>query len=115
MADRAAFRKLSARQGRALNRMKLTLKKHNKSFQVVMDHYRKNPDEEEDDDDAGGGGADNEDAANDSDSDSSNSSSSSSSSSSSGSSNSKGKKKKGSDAVSAFCSTLQVVLTSIPP
>lgn len=45
LADKAAFKKLSARQGRALNRMKLTLKKHNKPYQVVMDHYRKNPDE----------------------------------------------------------------------
>jgi translation initiation factor 3 subunit C len=42
LADKAAFKKLAARQGRALNRMKLTLKKHNKPFAVVMDHYRKN-------------------------------------------------------------------------
>ena len=43
LADKAAFKKLSARQGRALNRMKLTLKKHNKAYQVVMKHYRANP------------------------------------------------------------------------
>lgn len=55
LADKEAFKKLSARQGRALNRMKLTLKKHNKAYQVVMKAYRANPvvssDEEGDDDD----------------------------------------------------------------
>lgn len=95
-ADRAAFRNLSARQGRALNRMKLTLKKHNKPFQVVMDHYRKNPDDDDDDDDDDVDGDD----VDDSDSDSSSSSSSSSSDSSSGSSNKKGSDSD--DAVSSF-------------
>jgi translation initiation factor 3 subunit C len=49
LADKTAFKKLSAAQGRALNRMKLTLKKHNKPYQKVMELYRKNPivDEEE--------------------------------------------------------------------
>jgi translation initiation factor 3 subunit C len=51
LADKAAFKKLSARQGRSLNRMKLTLKKHNKPYSVVMEHYRKNPDTGDDDDD----------------------------------------------------------------
>jgi translation initiation factor 3 subunit C len=73
LADKAAFKKLSARQGRALNRMKLTLKKHNKPYSVVMEHYRKNPDAGDDEDGDDGG--------NDSDSDSSSASSSSSSSS----------------------------------
>jgi translation initiation factor 3 subunit C len=91
-ADRAAFRKLSARQGRALNRMKLTLKKHNKPFQVVMEHYRKNPDNDDDKDD---GDMVDGDAVEDSDSD--DSSSSNSSSSSSSSSNSGSSKKKDSD------------------
>lgn len=50
LADKAAFKKLSARQGRSLNRMKLTLKKHNKPYSVVMEHYRKNPDTGDDDD-----------------------------------------------------------------
>ena len=86
LADKAAFKKLSARQGRALNRMKLTLKKHNKPFTVVMEAYRKNPDTGDDD-----GG---DDAGNDSDSDSSSSSSSSSSSDSSADSDAKKKKKK---------------------
>ena len=85
LADRAAFRKLSARQGRALNRMKLTLKKHNKPYQVVMDHYRKNPDN----DDANDGNDPDGDALDDSsDDDSSSSSSSSNSSKSSKSSDS---------------------------
>jgi len=58
LADKEAFKKLSARQGRALNRMKLTLKKHNKAYQVVIKHYRANPvvsdsdDSSDDDDDA---------------------------------------------------------------
>jgi translation initiation factor 3 subunit C len=89
LADKAAFKKLSARQGRALNRMKLTLKKHNKPYSVVMDHYRSNPDTgdiDDDDIDLGGGNA--KDDGNDSDSDSSSSSSSSSSGSSSSSSDS---------------------------
>lgn len=43
LADKAAFKTLSASQGRALNRMKLTLKKHNKPFALVMKEYRKNP------------------------------------------------------------------------
>jgi hypothetical protein len=50
LADRAAFKTLSASQGRALNRMKLTLKKHNKPYEVVMKEYRKNPMEEDEDD-----------------------------------------------------------------
>ena len=69
LEDKLAFKKLTPNQGRALNRMKLTLKKHNKPFQVVMDHYRKNPIIDEDDGDD-----------EDDDSDSSSSSSSSSSS-----------------------------------
>lgn len=44
LKDKEQFKSLSARQGRALNRMKLTLKKHNKAFQVVIDAYRQNPD-----------------------------------------------------------------------
>jgi translation initiation factor 3 subunit C len=86
LADKAAFKKLSARQGRALNRMKLTLKKHNKPFTVVMEAYRKNPDTGDDDGDG------DDDGGNDSDSDSSSSSSSSSSSDSSADSDAKKKK-----------------------
>ena len=71
LEDKVAFKKLTPNQGRALNRMKLTLKKHNKPFQVVMDHYRKNPIIEEDDGD--------EDEDGDDDDDDSSSSSSSSS------------------------------------
>ncbi|EEC45299.1 predicted protein, partial [Phaeodactylum tricornutum CCAP 1055/1] len=43
LKDKEQFKKLSARQGRALNRMKLTYKKHNKAYEVVMHAYRKNP------------------------------------------------------------------------
>jgi translation initiation factor 3 subunit C len=82
LSDKAAFKKLSARQGRALNRMKLTLKKHNKPYAVVMEHYRSNPDTGDDDEAADG---------NESDSDSSSSSSNSSGSSSSSDSGKKGK------------------------
>jgi translation initiation factor 3 subunit C len=95
-ADRAAFRKLSARQGRALNRMKLTLKKHNKPYHVVMEHYRKNPDNAEDNDDDEDDKVDG-DAIDDSDSDDSSSSSSGSSSSSSSSTSDSGSKKKKKD------------------
>lgn len=87
LQDKAQFKKLSARQGRALNRMKLTLKKHNKAYQVVMDAYRQNPDtddpladDDDDDDEDGDGGA-----KDDGSSSNSGSSSSSSSSSSAGS------------------------------
>jgi translation initiation factor 3 subunit C len=80
LADKAAFKKLTPNQGRALNRMKLTLRKHNKPYQVVMDHYRKNPVTEEDD-------------ADDSDDDDDDSSSSSSSDSDSDAAPTKPKKK----------------------
>ena len=43
LADKASFKKLSASNGRALNRMKLTLRKHNKQYEAVMEEYRKNP------------------------------------------------------------------------
>jgi translation initiation factor 3 subunit C len=106
LADRAAFRKLSARQGRALNRMKLTLKKHNKPFHVVMEHYRKNPDAQDDD-----GNDPDGDAVDDSGDDDSSSSSSSSSSSKSDASGKK-KKKKDSDSVST-CFSACLFLSSI--
>jgi len=88
--DKAASKKLSAKQGRSLNRMGLSLRKHNKQYEKLMIEYRANPgassSEEESDDD--------EDSSDsDSDSDSSSSSSGSSSSSSSSSSVSVAKKK----------------------
>lgn len=46
LQDKDQFSSLSARQSRALNRMKLTLKKHNKAYMVVMQAYRDNPDDE---------------------------------------------------------------------
>lgn len=73
--DKASFKKLSPSQGRALNRMGLSLKKENKIYEKLMTEYRANPDavEEEDGDDG-------------SESDAESEKSSSSSSSSSGSS-----------------------------
>jgi translation initiation factor 3 subunit C len=71
LKDKEQFKRLSARQGRALNRMKLTLKKHNKAYKIVMDAYRKNPIVSDGESEA-------EKDANDSDSDGSSSSSSSS-------------------------------------
>jgi len=80
LADKAAFKKLSARQGRSLNRMKLTLKKHNKPYAVVMKQYRANPvvsdsddsdssddDDDDDDDDKENSDSDSDDDSDDSD------------------------------------------------
>ena len=66
LLDKAAFKTLSASNGRSLNRMKLTLKKHNKPYALVMEAYRKNPivDDQDDDDDE-----DEEDSDDDKDSD----------------------------------------------
>jgi len=41
--EKAAVKKLSAKQGRALNRMGLSLKKHNKQYERLMTEYRENP------------------------------------------------------------------------
>jgi hypothetical protein len=87
------FKKLSARQGRALNRLKLTLKKHNKAYKVVMDVYRLDPvvsDGEEEADEKSAASA----SSSGPSSDSSSSSSSSSSSDSDDDVNDKKKKKK---------------------
>lgn len=77
LADKPAFKKLSPNQGRALNRMKLTLRKHNKAYQAVMEAYRKNPivddddDSSDDDDDSDAkDSSDSDDSSDDSDSDS---------------------------------------------
>mmetsp|Transcript_40815 Transcript_40815/g.73574 ORF Transcript_40815/g.73574 Transcript_40815/m.73574 type:complete len:987 (-) Transcript_40815:491-3451(-) len=43
MSDKAAFKKLKPAQGRALNRMKLSLKKFNETYKGIMEEYRKNP------------------------------------------------------------------------
>jgi translation initiation factor 3 subunit C len=52
--DKAAFKKLSPTQGRALNRMGLSLRKNNKTYEKLMAEYRANPstsDDEASDDD----------------------------------------------------------------
>jgi len=43
IADKASFKKLKPAQGRALNRMKLSLKKFVVPYAGIMTEYRKNP------------------------------------------------------------------------
>lgn len=43
LADKAAFKKLKPAQGRALNRMKLSIKKYKETYNDIMEEYRKNP------------------------------------------------------------------------
>lgn len=43
IADKASFKKLKPAQGRALNRMKLSLKKFVVPYAGIMAEYRKNP------------------------------------------------------------------------
>ena len=85
LADKASFKKLSASNGRALNRMKLTLRKHNAQYATVMEEYRKNPtvssSESEAEESSSDSDSESEAADSDSDSDSDDDSSSSSSSS----------------------------------
>ena len=73
--DKVAVKKLSNTQGRALNRMSLTLKKHNKQYEKLITEYRQNPgipdDDDDEEDDTKGKDSDSDD---DSDSDSSSSS-----------------------------------------
>lgn len=82
LADKEQFKTLSARQGRALNRFKLTFKKHNRQYQTVMTSYRANPVTDDDDADDDDDEDVKEKSKNDDDDSSSNSSSSSSSESS---------------------------------
>eukprot|EP00585_Thalassiosira_rotula_P007583 CAMPEP_0196148232 /NCGR_PEP_ID=MMETSP0910-20130528/27293_1 /TAXON_ID=49265 /ORGANISM="Thalassiosira rotula, Strain GSO102" /LENGTH=1019 /DNA_ID=CAMNT_0041410875 /DNA_START=161 /DNA_END=3222 /DNA_ORIENTATION=+ len=83
LADKASFKKLKPAQGRALNRMKLSLKKFNEPYRGIMEEYRKNPviSESDGDSDSTSSSSDSDDDS-DSDSDSTGSSSSSSSDSS---------------------------------
>ena len=86
LADKEQFKTLSARQGRALNRFKLTFKKHNRQYHTVMTAYRASPITDDVDvdggDDEDGGNAKERSKNNVNDDSSSNSSSSSSSESS---------------------------------
>ena len=81
LADKEQFKTLSARQGRALNRFKLTFKKHNRQYQTVMTAYRANPITDGDDDDDEDDNDVKEKSRKDDDDDDSSSNSSSSSSS----------------------------------
>jgi len=80
--DKAAFKKLSPTQGRALNRMGLALRKNNKTYAKLMTEYRANPstsdDEASSSEDEKAKAVVSDDSDSDSDSDSSKSSKSSS-------------------------------------
>ena len=43
LKDKASFKKLKPASGRALNRMKLSLKKFCEAYRMIMEEYRKNP------------------------------------------------------------------------
>ena len=47
LKDKEAQKKMSKANGRALNRMKLQLRRHNKEFEAKIAEYRANPDAEE--------------------------------------------------------------------
>lgn len=109
LADKASFKKLKPAQGRALNRMKLNLKKFCEKYRGIMEEYRKNPVISSESSSSSSSSSSSE-SEEENDSDDSSSSDSSSSSSSSGSSASSGDKKKAaadsddsdSDSVSSF-------------
>jgi Eukaryotic translation initiation factor 3 subunit 8 N-terminus len=62
LLDKEQFKTISARQGRALNRFKLTFKKHNRQYQTVMTAYRANPIIDDDDNEGNDTDGDNDDA-----------------------------------------------------
>lgn len=95
LSDKASFKKLKPAQGRALNRMKLSLKKFCEQYRGIMDEYRKNPVVSEKEDNSSSSSSN---SSSESDEESDSGSDSSSSSSSNSSSSSSGKKKKGAKA-----------------
>ena len=102
LADKASFKKLKPAQGRALNRIKLSLKKNNEPYKGIMDEYRKNPVVSESDKDGGdSSSSSSESESEDEKSDDDSSSSSSSSSSSAPAAKKKKPKKADSDSVSS--------------
>eukprot|EP00578_Thalassiosira_sp_NH16_P014065 CAMPEP_0181105740 /NCGR_PEP_ID=MMETSP1071-20121207/16152_1 /TAXON_ID=35127 /ORGANISM="Thalassiosira sp., Strain NH16" /LENGTH=432 /DNA_ID=CAMNT_0023189085 /DNA_START=96 /DNA_END=1390 /DNA_ORIENTATION=- len=81
LGDKAAFKKLKPAQGRALNRMKLGLKKFVEPYKGIMAEYRKNPvisESEASDDDSSSSSSSSDDEDSDDDDGSSSSSSDSS-------------------------------------
>ena len=108
LADKASFKKLKPAQGRALNRMKLSLKKFCEAYRGIMEEYRKNPIISESDASSSSSSSSSE---SEDESDDDDASSSSSSSSDSSASEKKAKKAKAdsdgsdsdSDSVSSFC------------
>ena len=120
LADKASFKKLKPAQGRALNRMKLNLKKFCEKYRGIMEEYRKNPvvSSESGGSSSSSSSSSESEEENDSDGSSSSSSSSSGSSSSSASSGEKKKKKakaddsdSDSDSVSCCCVVVYDKLT----
>jgi len=72
LKDKAGFKKLSATNGRALNRMKLQFRKYIKEFTDQMKAFRENPmvsDDEDNDDDDDSSSSSSSDSDSDSDSD----------------------------------------------
>lgn len=75
LKDKEAQKKMSTSNGRALNRMKLALRRHNKAYEKEMAEYRENPDAEESssddssDDDSSDDDDSDDDSSDDSDSD----------------------------------------------
>merc|ERR1719261_363922 len=65
LKDKEAQKKMSASNGRSLNRMKLTLRKHNKTYEAQIAAYKADPDAPDAEDDA----ASSDDSSTDDDSD----------------------------------------------
>ena len=69
LKDKEVMNSVKPAIGRAINRMKLTIKKHNKNYEVQIADYRANPDKYEEDDEDGDADDDDDDS-DDSDADS---------------------------------------------
>eukprot|EP00632_Arachnochrysis_sp_CCMP2950_P011227 CAMPEP_0185693530 /NCGR_PEP_ID=MMETSP1164-20130828/3287_1 /TAXON_ID=1104430 /ORGANISM="Chrysoreinhardia sp, Strain CCMP2950" /LENGTH=830 /DNA_ID=CAMNT_0028360325 /DNA_START=12 /DNA_END=2500 /DNA_ORIENTATION=+ len=69
LKDKEAQKKMNAANGRALNRMKLTLRRHNKTYEADIAAYRANPDAEGEGDDEDDDESDDDDDESDDDDD----------------------------------------------
>lgn len=105
LADKASFKKLKPAQGRALNRMKLNVKKFCEKYRGIMEEYRKNPVVSSDSSSSSSSSSSESEEENDGDG--SSSSSSSSSSAPSGDKKKKAKVAAGSDSGSDSVSSWQ--------
>jgi translation initiation factor 3 subunit C len=70
LKDKEVMNSVKPAIGRAINRMKLTIKKHNKNYEEQIADYRANPDKYEEDDDGDADDDDDDDDSDDSDADS---------------------------------------------